>query len=69
VSPRVIYLEDAEAVNYDGRTVALQRSVVDRARCIGCGLCRHMSTVHDQRAIQMFTVGGSRSEFNVLILE
>jgi len=69
VSPKAIYLEAAEGVDSDGRTVVLQRPVVDPARCIGCGLCENKCPVFDQRAIRVSSVGESRSDTNVLVLE
>ncbi|HON01344.1 MAG TPA: 4Fe-4S binding protein [Acidobacteriota bacterium] len=49
--------------------MALQRPVVDPARCIGCGLCENKCPVFDQRAIRVSSVGESRSDTNVLVLE
>jgi len=69
VSPKAIYLEDAEAVVADGSTVVLQRPVVEPARCIGCGVCEYKCPVHDERAIHVSSVGESRSPLNVLLLE
>jgi MauM/NapG family ferredoxin protein len=69
VSPKAIYLEDAVAVNSEGEKVALQRPVVDPARCIGCGLCENKCPVYDQRAIRITSVGESRSDTNVLLLQ
>ena len=69
VSPKAIYLEDALETDADGRTVALQRPVVEPARCIGCGLCEYKCPVYDKRAIRVSSVGESRSPTNVLLLE
>jgi polyferredoxin len=69
VSPKAIYLEDAWETDADGRTVALQRPVVEPARCIGCGLCEYKCPVYDKRAIRVSSVGESRSPVNVLLLE
>jgi polyferredoxin len=69
VSPKAIYLEEAEAVGVDGSTVALKRPVVEPVRCIGCGLCEYKCPVYDERAIRVSSVGESRSELNVLLLE
>jgi polyferredoxin len=69
VSPKAIYLEEAWETDADGRTVALQRPVVEPARCIGCGLCEYKCPVYDQRAIRVSSVGESRSPTNVLLLE
>ena len=68
-SPKAIYIEQAEARSAEGEWVALQRPVVDPARCIGCGLCEYKCPVHDQRAIRVSSVGESRSPLNVLLLE
>jgi MauM/NapG family ferredoxin protein len=69
VSPKAIYLEPAEVVNAEGERIALQRPVVDPSRCIGCGLCEYKCPVYDQRAIRVSSVGESRSEVNVMVLD
>ena len=68
VSPKAIYIEEAEVVNSSGRRLTVQRPVVDPARCIGCGLCENRCPVFDQRAIRVSSVGESRSERNQLLL-
>lgn len=68
VSPKAIYLERAEVVDSSGKSLVVQRPVVDPARCIGCGLCENKCPVHDRRAIRVTSVGESRSDSNVLLL-
>jgi polyferredoxin len=68
VSPKAIYLQEAEVVNARGERLTVQRPVVDPARCIGCGLCESRCPVHDKRAIRVTSVGESRSKTNVLLL-
>ena len=68
VSPKAIYLEEAEVVNSRGERILVKRPVVDPARCIGCGQCENNCPVFDKRAIRVSSVGESRSEQNVLLL-
>jgi MauM/NapG family ferredoxin protein len=68
VSPKAIYLEKRTARDSSGREFVIECPTVDPERCIGCGLCERKCPVYDKRAIQVSSVGESRSDVNLLLL-
>jgi MauM/NapG family ferredoxin protein len=66
--PKAIWLERVEERDRQGRPVAMQRPLVDPARCVGCGLCEHRCPVGEQAAIRVSSVGESRDPLNRMLL-
>lgn len=50
---KAIQLEVVEVVNAAGETIVLQRPVVVRERCIGCGICENQCPVAAESAIRV----------------
>lgn len=78
-SPKAIWTEETEVpvrhphTHHRGEdaeraTVRLRRPHLDPTRCIGCGACEHVCPVRDRAAVQVSSVGESRSDDNVILL-
>jgi polyferredoxin len=52
---KAIRLEEAETVNAQGERMTLQRPVMIRERCIGCGICEYQCPLAGEAAIRVFT--------------
>lgn len=65
---KAIWLEDVTETNRDGGAVALRRPHVDAELCIGCCICVNVCPVVDRPAIQVTSIGESRSAQNRVIL-
>lgn len=66
--PKAIWFERVEERRRDGALVALQRPLVEPARCVGCGLCENRCPVGEAAAIRVSSVGESRDPLNRLLL-
>jgi ferredoxin len=53
VPHKAIILENATAANSSGEQISLQRPLVVRGRCIGCGLCEFKCPVDGKAAIRV----------------
>ena len=58
VPDKAIALEEAEVVSGSGEHIVLQRPVVLRERCIGCGICEHKCPMEGEAAIRVYAVAG-----------
>ncbi len=54
VPDKAIKLETVEAVTPDGQVVTVQRPLVVRERCIGCGICEYKCPVNGEAAIRVY---------------
>ena len=58
VAPNAIILEEVEVAAKEGGTMTLQRPVVIREDCIGCGICEYKCPVSGEAAIQVWVHNG-----------
>jgi MauM/NapG family ferredoxin protein len=68
-SPKAIWFEEKEIRRRDGSIRRLKMPFVDPTLCIGCGICENKCPVGDLPAIQVTSVGESRSKTNRMILK
>jgi len=61
VSPKAIYVEEAEVVDAAGISKTLKQPRVDPSRCVGCGACEYACPLQDRPAIYVTSIGESRS--------
>lgn len=54
---KAVYLEDRDFTNPDGSTVTVQLPHVERAKCIGCGICEFKCPLTGNAAIRVFVPG------------
>lgn len=67
-SPKAIYVQEAEVIDASGKTKILKQPRVNPERCVGCGSCEHACVLQDRAAIQVTSVGESRSRDNQILL-
>ncbi len=67
-SPKAIYVQEAEVIDASGKTKILKQPRVNPERCVGCGACEHACVLQDRAAIQVTSVGESRSRDNQILL-
>jgi len=68
-SPKAIWVEQTEVRRHDGQTIKLQLPHVDPKLCIGCGVCQNRCPVGAMAAIQVSSVGESRSPENQILIK
>jgi polyferredoxin len=68
VSPKAIYVEEAEVVDSAGKTKTLKQPRVDPSRCVGCGACEYACPLQDRPAIYVTSIGESRSPSSQILL-
>jgi polyferredoxin len=67
-SPKAIYLQPAEVIDQNGRAKTVKQPRVNPEHCIGCGACVHACVLQDRAAIEVTSVGESRSPDNQILL-
>jgi formate hydrogenlyase subunit 6/NADH:ubiquinone oxidoreductase subunit I len=69
VSPKAIWVREAEVRRSDGSKVKVQLPYLDPDRCIGCGTCQYRCPVGAKAAIRVSSVGESRAPNNQMLLK
>ena len=68
VSPKAIYVEEADVIDSSGKTKRLKQPRVDPSRCVGCGACEYACPLQDRPAVYVTSIGESRSPSAQILL-
>jgi len=68
VSPKAIYVEEAQVIDSAGTTKTLKQPRVDPNRCVGCGACEFACPLQDRPAVYVTSIGESRSPGSQILL-
>ena len=68
VSPKAIYVEEAEVIDSGGKTKTLKQPRIDPSRCVGCGACEYACPLQDRPAVYVTSIGESRSPSSQILL-
>jgi polyferredoxin len=69
VSPKAIYVEEAQVVDSAGKTKTLKQPRVDPSRCVGCGACEYACPLQEKPAVYVTSIGESRSPSSQILLK
>lgn len=69
VSPKAIYVEEADVVDSSGAIKRLKQPRVDPSRCVGCGACEYACPLQDRPAVYVTSIGESRSPSSQILLQ
>jgi formate hydrogenlyase subunit 6/NADH:ubiquinone oxidoreductase subunit I len=68
VSPKAIYVEEAEVIDSTGNVKKLKQPRVDLSRCVGCGACEYACPLQERPAVYVTSIGESRSPGSQILL-
>jgi polyferredoxin len=68
VSPKAIYVQEAQVIDSAGNTKTLKQPRVDPSRCVGCGACEFACPLQDRPAVYVTSIGESRSPGSQILL-
>jgi polyferredoxin len=68
VSPKAIYVEEADVTDSSGTRKKLKQPRVDPARCVGCGACEFACPLQERPAVYVTSIGESRSPASQILL-
>jgi polyferredoxin len=68
VSPKAIYVEEADVIDSAGNTKRLKQPRVDPSRCVGCGACEYACPLQERPAVYVTSIGESRSPSSQILL-
>ena len=68
VSPKAIYVEEADVIDSEGNTKRLKQPRVDPSRCVGCGACEYACPLQERPAVYVTSIGESRSPSSQILL-
>ena len=68
VSPKAIYVQEAQVVDAEGNTKTLKQPRIDPSRCVGCGACEYACPLQERPAVYVTSIGESRSPASQILL-
>jgi polyferredoxin len=68
VSPKAIYVEEAQVIDSAGNAKTLKQPRVDPSRCVGCGACEYACPLQERPAVYVTSIGESRSPSSQILL-